>query len=61
MAHKDNTIDITNLKNANLTVGNLKDIVRVLEYSTAILLLPDEVTAALDRLHKVIADADGTS
>jgi ABC-type iron transport system FetAB ATPase subunit len=61
MAHKDNTIDITNLKNANLTVGNLKDIVRVLEYSTAILLLPDEVTAALDRFHKVIADADGTS
>lgn len=55
MAYKDNEIDISDLKNAEITVGNLKDIVLILECSVNHLILPAEATAALDRLRARIA------
>jgi hypothetical protein len=50
---KDNSIDITDLQNADLKVGDLKAIVTILECATAHLLLPDEATKALERLQKL--------
>jgi hypothetical protein len=51
---KDNSIDITDLQNADLKVGDLRAIVTVLECATSHLLLPDEATKALERLRKLI-------
>jgi hypothetical protein len=53
--HRDNQIDISDLQNVTLSAGDLKAIVTVLEAATAILILPDEVTVALDRLREKIA------
>jgi hypothetical protein len=50
MAHKDNQIDIDHLKSADLTAGELHDIVRCLEASLGHLILPVEVDKALRRL-----------
>jgi hypothetical protein len=50
MAYRENEIDIRDLQNVPLTLGNLKDIVTLLECSVNHLLLPPEATAALDRL-----------
>jgi hypothetical protein len=52
--NRDNSIDITDLQNVTLSVGDLKALVVVLEHATAHLLLPDEATTALERLHKLI-------
>jgi hypothetical protein len=54
MAFQDNAIDIEGLKTADLTVGNVRDIVAVLEAATVHLILPPEAEAALERLHKLM-------
>jgi hypothetical protein len=53
ISHKNNSIDITDLQNADLKVGDLKAIVTILECATSHLLLPDEATKALERLQKL--------
>jgi hypothetical protein len=54
MSFKDNEIDVTDLKNVTISLGDLKAIVCVLEAATAPFVLPDEVTAALGRLRGLI-------
>jgi hypothetical protein len=54
MAYKDTEIDIRDHMNADLTIGDLRAIVTVLEAATSHLLIPDEAATALDRLHKLI-------
>jgi hypothetical protein len=54
MAFKDNKIDISDLQNVTLSVGDLKALVTVLECSVAHLILPAEASAALVRLRKLI-------
>jgi hypothetical protein len=49
----EDKIDITDLQNITLTVSDLRSIVTLLEHATAHLILPDEVTVALDRLRKL--------
>jgi hypothetical protein len=51
---KDNSIDIEHLKRADLTVGDVKAIITVLEAVTTGLILPDEANAALERLKRSI-------
>jgi hypothetical protein len=48
--NKNNSIDITDLQKADLTVGDLKDLVAVLECCSAHLVLPTAVEASLRRL-----------
>jgi hypothetical protein len=55
MPFQNNTIDISNLQKADLTIGDLRALITVLECATAHLLLPDEATAALDRLRATAA------
>ena len=55
MPFKDNEINISDLQNITLTVGDIKAIIIVLEAATSHLLLPDEATAALDRLRATAA------
>jgi hypothetical protein len=50
MPFEDNSIDISDLQNVTISLGDLKAIVTVLEAATAHLILPNEVTAALGRL-----------
>jgi hypothetical protein len=53
MAYKDNLIDTEHLKTVDLTVGDFRDLVTVLEGIIDLgLVLPDEATAALARLTK---------
>jgi hypothetical protein len=52
MPFQDNTIDISDLQKADITVGDLKALVTLLECTTAHLLLPDEATMALEKLRK---------
>jgi len=49
---KDNEIDISDHQNVPVTVGDLRAIVTLLEATTSHLILPDEATAALERLRK---------
>jgi hypothetical protein len=51
--HK-NEIDISDLKKADINVGDLRAIITLLEHSVAILLLDDEATKALERLRKLM-------
>jgi hypothetical protein len=50
MPFQDNTIDIADLQNITLSVGDLKALVTVLEAIATGLILPDEATQALERL-----------
>jgi hypothetical protein len=52
--NRDNSIDISDLKNVTISVGDLRALVTVLEHATAHLVFPAEVTAALARLQKLI-------
>jgi len=54
MPFKDNQIDIRDQMNADLTIGDLRAIVTLLECATSHLILPDEATQALDRLRGLI-------
>jgi hypothetical protein len=47
---RDNQIDIRDLQKADITVGDLKALITILECATAHLLLPDEAAEALRRL-----------
>jgi hypothetical protein len=51
---KDNTIDIRHLQKADISNGDLQDIITVLECATSHLLLPDEAVLALERLRKAV-------
>jgi hypothetical protein len=59
MAFKDNEIDISNLQKADLTIGDLRAIVTLLECATTHLILPDEATKALDRLRVLTSEFGG--
>jgi hypothetical protein len=50
----DNQIDIRDLQNVTLSVGDLRALITVLEYATSHLILPDEATKALERLRKLM-------
>jgi hypothetical protein len=54
MPFKDNEIDISDLKNVTINVGDLRALVTVLECATAHLLIPDEASVALERLRRLI-------
>jgi hypothetical protein len=56
MAYKDNEIDISDLKNVTLNVGDLRAIITLFECSVDHLLLPDEATVALGRLATKVLD-----
>ena len=45
----EDKIDISDLQNVTLTVGDLKAIITVLEAATSHLILDNEATVALDR------------
>ena len=49
-----NQLNITNLQKAELTVGDLTNIVVVLDTLAAMFVLPVVATDALDRLRKLI-------
>jgi hypothetical protein len=49
--HKDK-LDIRNLQKAEITVGDISDIICVLECLTSMFVLPPEATDALERLKK---------
>jgi hypothetical protein len=54
MPFQDNQIDITDLKTVSLTIADIRALIIILECATSHLLLPDEATAALDRLRAAI-------
>jgi hypothetical protein len=47
---KDNPLVTDHLKTVDITVGDFRDIVLILECSTGHLLLPDKAIAAMHRL-----------
>jgi hypothetical protein len=51
---RDNEIDIRDLQNVTLSVGDLRALILVLEAATSHLILPSEVPAALERLKKLL-------
>jgi hypothetical protein len=53
---KDNSLDISDLKNAALSVGDVKDLITVLEAATAHLIVSDDVEASLERLRQVVKE-----
>jgi hypothetical protein len=50
MPFQDNTIDISELQKADLTVGEVRDLILVLESVSAGLILPEPAATALQRL-----------
>jgi hypothetical protein len=52
--NRENSIDISDLQNVNISVGDLRALVTVLEAATSHLILPSEATEALARLRKLI-------
>ena len=51
---KDNSIDISHLKKVDLTVGDLTDLIAIIDCLSAMFMLPITVTEALERLRKLI-------
>jgi hypothetical protein len=52
MPFKDNEIDISDLQNVTISIGDLRAIVTLLEAATSHLLVTDDTTKALERLQK---------
>ena len=53
MPFEDNKINIDDLQNVSISVGDLRALVTVLEAATAHLILPAEVPAAIERLQRL--------
>jgi hypothetical protein len=51
---RDNAIDIAHLQKADITNGDLQDIVVVLDTLSSMFVLPRQATDALDRLRKLV-------
>jgi hypothetical protein len=52
--NRDNSIDISDLQNVTISVGDLRALVCVLEAATSHLIMPSEATTALEQLRKLI-------
>jgi hypothetical protein len=52
MKHQGNSIPIAHLQRADVTVGDLRAIIAVLDALAAPFVLPSDVAQALDRLRK---------
>jgi hypothetical protein len=54
MPFENNQIDISDLKNVTISVGDLRALVTVLDALAAPFVLPAEAMVAIDRLRKLI-------
>jgi hypothetical protein len=53
MPFEDNKINIDDLQNVSISVGDLRALVTVLEAATSHLIIPDEAATALARLQRL--------